>query len=248
MKHLKLFENKEIININNGEVLKIDDDIFNKLSTKKIIRWNKEIGYHVYDDEFSSLIKDYIEKYKKSETEEKPVNIKRKFKWQPSSFDSIKEGDSVKIKKNKKDFYGKVSTIQLNNITIKDKNNVESKYYIGDFIYKKVYTDNNPLSSLLLKDKEIKKVRLGDQEILIDHYYTCKKSYGTFQVEGIAHYKFTKGRKYKVIDVLHHEENTKNYVYIRYYKDDNYWIPKNHVKKPTNLKMNILSFSKHFEK
>jgi len=64
MKYLKLFEDKEIININNGEVLKINNDIFNKLSIKKIIKWDKEIGYNVYDNEFSSLIKDYIEKFK----------------------------------------------------------------------------------------------------------------------------------------------------------------------------------------
>lgn len=94
MKYLKLYESiigllpsgnkntrgqsqtKEIINIDNGEVLSMDINIFNKLSDKHIIVWDKDIEQHVYSDEFSSLIKDYILKHVKPEV--KKVNPKEK--------------------------------------------------------------------------------------------------------------------------------------------------------------------------
>lgn len=78
MKYIKLFEStKEVINIDNGEVLSMDANIFNKLSDNHIIVWNKDIEQHVYSDEFSSLIKDYILKYKPIKNSEKKIIKKR---------------------------------------------------------------------------------------------------------------------------------------------------------------------------
>lgn len=78
MKYIKLFEStKDIINIDNGEVLNIDVNILNKLSDKNIVVWDNDIQQHVYNSEFSSLIKNYITNYKKPDIKPKETVKKR---------------------------------------------------------------------------------------------------------------------------------------------------------------------------